>query len=411
MPFVSSPPVAALATRRGTNATAPSGPRIALLVTMHSMCQIASPVTELRCAATIDSRAPEAARARRRAGGRSLRELARDVPGEYCFVLEPRERRQDAPAAEGSAASPDSTLAAGAVVAGRYRLGRTLQTGNMGTLFEAHDLRLDIQVAMKFVRAALASPQATGRLVLEARAAARVSHPSAVRVLDVGVSEHGAPFLVMEMLRGISLCDALATRRCPDPEEAVGLLLPIIGAVSAAHAEEIVHRDIKPQNIVLVTGKDGAVLPKLVDFGIARRMDEPLRTRITYAGTLIGSPEYMAPEQTLGRDVDVRADVWALCIVLHELVTGTTPFRRVDLRATLEAIQDDEPRPEGRLLREPELWDILCWGLAKELPRRCRSAHDLGRALASWAMARGIDADASAPSLAARWLGSRAAES
>lgn len=363
------------------------------------------PATALGCAATLDSVVEESAKARRRPGPRPLREIPRAVPGEYCFVRTPREREPGARAAGGPAASQDSTPVAGTVVAGRYRLGRTLQTGNMGTLFEAHDLRLDIQVAMKFVRTALASPQAAGRMLAEARAAARISHPAAVRVLDVGVSEHGAPFLVMELLHGISLCEALATRRCPEPVEAVSLLLPIVGAVSAAHAEEIVHRDIKPENIVLVTAKDGAVFPKLVDFGIARRMDGPPQARITHAGTLLGSPEYMAPEQTLGRDADVRADVWALCIVLHELVTGTTPFRRADLLATLEAIRSDEPRPTGRLLREPELEEILRWGLTKELSRRCRSAHELGRALASWAMNRGIDADASAPSLAARWLG------
>jgi serine/threonine-protein kinase len=227
--------------------------------------------------------------------------------------------------ANDAAALPGRLPAVGQLVAGRYRIERRLGEGGMGTVFLAHDLRLDIDVALKLIRSDLACTQARERLLEEARAAARVSHPSAVRVLDFVVDEEGCPFLVMEMLAGRSLADVLVDGAFA-PEEAVRLLLPIIGAAAAAHAEGIVHRDIKPDNILLVCGAEGPT-PKLVDFGVARLPEARSHRRLTQAGALIGSPEYMAPEQTEGRmDVDARADVWALCVVLYELVTGITLF-------------------------------------------------------------------------------------
>jgi serine/threonine-protein kinase len=300
---------------------------------------------------------------------------------------------------------PTSSPASSGVVLGdRYRLEQVLRRGGMGDVYRAYDMRLDIEVAVKLVRADLAGAEATERLIKEARALAHVSHPSAVRVIDVGATDGGDPYLVMELLRGTSLDEALAATGPFTPEQAVRLLLPIVDAAAAAHAAGIVHRDIKPQNIVLVAGDDHAPSTKLVDFGVARLTGEPAGARLTQAGKLVGSLDYMAPEQTEGRlDVDAQADVWALCVVLFELVTGTTPFRRPTPLATLTAIQSEVPRPASALRHEPELWDILRWGLAKDRAERWSTARELGQALAWWAIMRGIDADAARTSLVSRW--------
>ncbi|MEZ4315509.1 MAG: serine/threonine-protein kinase [Polyangiaceae bacterium] len=291
--------------------------------------------------------------------------------------------------------------APGHIVGGRYRIERLLGEGGMGTVFLARDLRLDIEVALKHVRADIVCPETRRRLLAEARAAARVSHPSAVRVLDVIVGDHESPFLVMELLRGRPLSDALLDGLFP-PETAVRLMLPIIAAVAEAHAHGVVHRDIKPDNILLAP-QEGAV-PKLVDFGVAKVAGAPMPRRMTPSGTLIGSPEYMAPEQADGRpDVDARADIWALCIVLYELITGVTPFNGTSALDTLTRIRCDDPEPRGLLRTEHELWWLLTRGLAKDRDDRLASAAALGRALARWARARGINSDAAGTAIS-HWL-------
>jgi serine/threonine protein kinase len=239
-------------------------------------------------------------------------------------------------------------------------------------------------------------------------ATARISHPSIVRIFDVDTSEREGHFLVMELLHGPTLSDTLAARGRFTPEEAALLVLPIAGAAAAAHAEGVVHRDIKPQNVMLVDGGDGAVVPKLIDFGVAHLMAEPESTRITRTGMMVGSPAYMAPEQVRAHgDIDARADVWALCALFYELVAGITPFRRETPYATLEAILAEEVSCPGALRGEPELWSILRRGLAKERSQRWTSARELGRELAAWALGRGIDADAAGTSLASCWFGKR----
>lgn len=298
--------------------------------------------------------------------------------------------------------------ATGAILGHRYRIESTLRAGGMGAVFQAHDLRLDIDVAVKLIRREVACAQATDRLVKEARAAARISHPSTVRVLDVDIDERCGPFLVMELLRGTCLADTLGAGVRYSPEEAVSLLLPIVGAAHAAHAEGVVHRDIKPQNVVLVPDEHGNVVPKLVDFGVARLTEEPAHVRLTIVGTLVGSLEYMAPEQAEGlRNVDAQADVWGLSVLLYELVTGTTPFRGKNPLAVLTAIRAEDVRLPTELAHEPELWSILRRGLERERSDRWASARDLGKALAAWALGRGIGVDVAGTSLATHWLSRR----
>lgn len=280
----------------------------------------------------------------------------------------------------------------------------------MGTVFQARDTRLGVDVALKFVRRDLFRSEGVDRLHKEACTAARITHPCVVRIFDIDVSEEGDHFLVMELLRGISLAEALAERGRFTPVEATTLLLPILGAAAAAHAAGVVHRDIKPDNVVLTDGEGGAVIPKLIDFGIVRIVAEPMATRLTQSGMLIGSPEYMAPEQAQGRrDVDAQADVWALSILFYELVAGATPFVRDTPFETLSAVLSEEPRLPDELRAEPALWLILRRGLERERSERWASVNELGAALAAWAITKGIEADAAGCSLAACWLRRRQA--
>src|SRR5262249_54136056 len=156
------------------------------------------------------------------------------------------------------------------------------------------------------------TPEAAEWLLHEARVAARLSHANAVRILDFGETEHRDPFLVMEVLTGENLADVISSRRRVAAIDGVRLLLPIASALAAAHAKGIVHRDIKPENILLSVDELGVVTPKLLDFGIAKLWQwEEDGSRRTQRGAIIGSPDYMSPEQARGEvDVDGRSDIW-----------------------------------------------------------------------------------------------------
>jgi hypothetical protein len=182
-------------------------------------------------------------------------------------------------------------------------------------------------------------------------------------------------------------------------------LMPIAHALAAAHSQGIVHRDLKPENVFLARLEDGRVMPKLVDFGIAKMGTTGKGHRLTQTGTMLGSPIYMSPEQARGDEVDHRADVWAFCVVLYELVTGRPPFEGRNYNALLYAIIADEPRPlpvkaEG----DDELWGILRKGFEKERDRRWSTIDELGRALAQWLIVRGVHEDITGASLVAQWL-------
>jgi serine/threonine-protein kinase len=186
----------------------------------------------------------------------------------------------------------------------------------------------------------------------------------------------------------------------------VRTLLPIASALAAAHEKGIVHRDLKPDNVVLVA--DGRKrVPKVVDFGIAKLRVDDLERHVTQAGTVLGSPDYMSPEQARGKvDVDERVDIWALAVVLYETVTGSRPFDGPNYNALIAAISTDAP---PSILDygagDEELAAIIERGLAKEPDARWPNMHDFGRALAEWAIAKGCTTDVTGSSLEAEWLG------
>ncbi|MCC6528310.1 MAG: serine/threonine protein kinase [Polyangiaceae bacterium] len=292
------------------------------------------------------------------------------------------------------------------VVADKYRLLRPLGEGGMGTLWLARHEALDIDCALKVIRADIADVEreyASGRLLQEARAAARLGHPAIVRVTDVGRTSRGDAFLVMELLNGEDLGSILDRRGRFAAENAVQVLLPIVHALACAHDKGIVHRDVKPENIFVARSDDGAVQPKLVDFGIAKLRDGA--DRLTAAGAVLGTPGYMAPEQARGGEASAAADVWAVCVILHELVMGERPFPGDTYGEILHAIADDEPAPlSGVGPGEAELAAIVRRGLAKAPEARWPTIRDLGVALAEWLLLRGVDADVCGASLEGLWL-------
>ena len=220
------------------------------------------------------------------------------------------------------------------VINDRYRLERRLGRGGMGTVYLAMDGLLERRVALKVIREGFAGPlDLPARFRREARTAAAFAHPNVVRVHDFGVDPGGRPFLVMEYLEGSTLRERLVSAAPLDRSEALHVLRGICSALEAAHSRGLVHRDLKPENILLQQNPTGTV-PKILDFGLAKALpatfsETALTTMATSAGVLVGTREYMAPEQLAGGDVSLGWDVWALGVIAYEMLTGVRPFRRI----------------------------------------------------------------------------------
>jgi len=305
-----------------------------------------------------------------------------------------------------SVRTPDTPYRAGDVIAGKYRLEALLGEGGMGTVWRAINLQLEAPVALKLIRTELDRTSLARRLKQEARAAAKLGHPAIVRVFDVGDSDLGDPYIVMELLNGQTLGRLLATERRLSAVQGVQLLLPVADALMTAHAKGIVHRDLKPDNVFLAY--EGEQLqPKLLDFGIAKLADESGQNlHLTQTGAVLGSPEYMSPEQARGQDnIDHRTDIWSFCVVLYETLSGVSPFRGANYNSLLRSIVEDEPQSLIDLLAaDPPLWEIVERGLAKDVARRYATMSELGKALAGWLINQGISEDASGVSLDSKWL-------
>jgi hypothetical protein len=208
----------------------------------------------------------------------------------------------------------------------------------------------------------------------------------------------------MEMLEGEDLMSIINRRERLSPTKAVRVLLPMIRALAAAHAHGIVHRDIKPENIFLAKLAEGRVQPKLLDFGIAK-LKNARALRLTTAGAVMGSPLYMAPEQARGEDVDERADIWAVCVVLYEAITGVVPFEGDDRAQVTRAVNDLEPKTLSEHgVSDTSLGPIIVRGLKKHREDRWASMDELGRVLARWLLDAGVIDDITGASLEAGWF-------
>ncbi|HEY3595752.1 MAG TPA: serine/threonine-protein kinase, partial [Polyangiaceae bacterium] len=311
------------------------------------------------------------------------------------------------PAPISTPSSEPVTYLAGEVIGDRYRLVSEVGRGGMGVVWVAHSLVLGVDVALKLIRAA-SSSSTTSRMAREAHAAARLGHPALVRVFDFGWTSRGDPFLVMEYVQGETLSALLERESRIGAIRAVQMLLPIADGLRLAHGKSIVHRDIKPENIFLAKDSLGRTQPKLIDFGIAKVGANTYDGKLTQVGAVLGSPEYMSPEQALGsEDVDERTDIWSLAIVLYEIVTGTIPFRKPNYNALMRVIISEPAKPMTEHdAGDDGLWQIVERGLAKRPEDRWPNMTEFGEALALWLYEHGIKEDLSGNSIRAVWLDS-----
>ncbi|MFI8950594.1 protein kinase [Streptomyces sp. NPDC053750] len=252
------------------------------------------------------------------------------------------------------------------VLAGRYRLLSPLGEGGMGTVWRARDEVLHREVAVKEVRAPAGLPDADvqrmyARLEHEAWAAARVAHPNVVTVYDVA-TDGDRPWIVMELVRGLSLADLLEAEGPLAPRRAAHIGAEVLAALRAAHAAGVLHRDVKPANVLLAN--DGRVV--LTDFGIARVEGS---SALTMTGEVVGSPEFLAPERALGRTPGPESDLWSLGVLLYAAVEGASPFRQDTPLSTLRAIVDEElPPPHRAGALAPVIEGLLRKDPAERLP-------------------------------------------
>jgi len=310
------------------------------------------------------------------------------------------------PSAPSTSGQPDFAYSPGDVIAGKYALEELLGAGGMGAVFRARNTAIDMPVALKLIRADLDRELLSGRLLQEARAAAKLAHPAIVRVFDVGKTALGDPFIVMELLQGESLADLLDREGRLTGVRAVQLLLPIADALSVAHSKGFVHRDVKPDNVFIVNDEEGQLQPKLVDFGIVKHERQDGDSKLTQVGSVLGSPDYMSPEQARGLDsIDQRSDVWSFSVVLYEAIAGVAPFQASNYNALLRLIVETEPVS----LREQSATDgalsqLVAQGMSKNPEARFTTMGSMGKALATWLSAQGVTEDACGVSLETRWL-------
>jgi tRNA A-37 threonylcarbamoyl transferase component Bud32 len=279
-------------------------------------------------------------------------------------------------------------VAIGDVLAGKYRVDRVLGVGGMGVVVAAVHLQLDQRVALKFMLPeALAQTTLVERFAREARAAARLRSDHVARVLDVGTLESGSPYMVMEYLEGSDLGTVIERNGRMPIDMAVDCVLQACDAIAEAHSVGIVHRDLKPRNLFLTTRNDGSPLVKVLDFGISKHA-APGDMSLTRSTEVIGSPNYMSPEQLKSaREVDARSDIWALGVILYELLTGQVPFVAESVAQLVALVLMELPRPIESLRAEvpADLKRAIARCLEKDPALRFASIADLALALQPFA--------------------------
>lgn len=285
----------------------------------------------------------------------------------------------------------DSERFVGLVLGEKYRVVRWIADGGMGSVFEAENTWTRRRVAVKVLDAEVSKqPDRVQRFIREARSATKIEHPNIVEVLDMGEDKKtGVFFLVQELLRGNDLKRTLrdAPGRKLDAEEALALLVPIMEALEAAHQLGIIHRDVKPANIYLAK-QGGHIVPKLIDFGLSKllRRDPTEKGATTGGGMPLGTPLYMSPEQARGDvELDGRADLWSVGVVMYECLTGRLPYEGANAGAILLKVASERPRPVDQHADVPaELAAIVHRALEPERDRRWKSMTELLHAVREW---------------------------
>ena len=246
----------------------------------------------------------------------------------------------------------------GTIVAGRYKLLEEIGQGGMGTVWAAEQtIPVRRKVALKLIKAGMDSRAVVARFEAERQALAIMDHPNIAKVLDGGLTDSGRPYFVMEYVKGVPITEYCDATRL-SVEERLNLFVQVCSALQHAHQKGIIHRDLKPSNI-LVAPYDDKPVPKVIDFGLAKAMHQSLTERTLYTAheMVLGTPLYMSPEQAQlnNLDVDTRADIYSLLVLLYELLTGTTPLERKRFKeAAWEEIrrmirEEEPPRPSLRL--------------------------------------------------------------
>jgi eukaryotic-like serine/threonine-protein kinase len=292
----------------------------------------------------------------------------------------------------------------GEIFAGKYRIGKVIGAGAMGTVVAAHHLLLDQKVAIKFlIPEASVHSESLSRFLREARAAVRIKSHHVARVLDVAVIEGGGPYIVMEYLEGCDLAIWLRDRGVLPVEQAVDFVLQACDAIAEAHDLQIIHRDLKPANLFAVESSGVVQTIKVLDFGISKTQGLVSRTLapadckpgsvLTDEKTIIGSLFYMSPEQMeSARDVDARTDIWALGVTLWELMTGKLPFEGTSILQVYSRIAADTPLTlrdtSPHVPRELEAVIVKC--LARVRDKRFSSVYEFARALVRFGSTRAV---------------------
>jgi serine/threonine-protein kinase len=274
------------------------------------------------------------------------------------------------------AAAADGDLLEGALLDGRYRVATKIATGGTSTVYRGLDTRLDRPVALKVMDSRYSGDQQfLTRFQLEARSVARLKDPGLVAVYDQGLDARH-PFLVMELVEGGTLRELLAERGPMPPHAVAAVLRPVLGGLAAAHRAGLVHRDVKPENVLI--SDEGEV--KIVDFGLVRAVAE---AGITSTSVILGTAAYLSPEQVKDGNAGPRSDVYAAGIVAYELLTGQTPFSGdTALSVAYQRLDTDVPPPSSVISGVPSQFDELVQrATARDPAGRYADAHDMGAAL------------------------------
>jgi len=289
----------------------------------------------------------------------------------------------------------DSSLI-GTLFAGRFRIKSLLGTGGMGSVFLAHHEVLQRDLAVKVIRKGLlADLNIAARFRREARAASRIDHPHITYVFDFGHSDEGRPYIAMELVEGASLAEVLARDKPLSVQRVLHLLAQIADALAAAHASEVIHRDLKPQNIVVTTHRGQQDFVKILDFGLAKIIGMASTGNLTRDGESFGTPEYMSPEQATCGAVDHRSDIYAFGVLAFEMLVGTVlfPFQGNLMEVVAAHVHKPPPLPSeasGRDDVPPALDSMILRCLAKQPEDRYPDAAALHAEIR--AVQEGLDA-------------------